>query len=133
MRAASLRHAHTTTSSWRRRGWTYFDYCQGDPASEPLNIGNSIPLAKAYEFEPIPDELSAEEAKHIMGGQCQLWSEYMPDGRTVEYMAFPRLCATAEAVWSQNQRRSYEDFINRLQTHVIRFDQLDVNYRTLDG
>ena len=113
-------------------GWTYFDYCQGDPASEPLNIGNSIPLAKAYEFEPVPDELSEEEAKYIMGGQCQLWSEYMPDGRTVEYMAFPRLCATAEAVWSPIERRSYGDFISRLQTHVKRFDELDVNYRALD-
>jgi hexosaminidase len=112
--------------------WTYFDYCQGDPATEPLNIGNSIRLSKAYAFEPIPVELTAEEANHIMGGQCQLWTEYLPTNREVEYMAFPRLCATAEAVWSQKQRRSYDDFVQRLHTHVQRLDGLDVHYRPLD-
>ncbi len=112
--------------------WTYFDYCQGDPSTEPLNIGNSVTLAKAYEFEPVPDGLTAEETKHIMGGQCQLWTEYMPTNREVEYMAFPRLCATAEAVWSHTQRRSYEDFVDRLRTHMQRLDSLEVNYRPLD-
>ena len=112
--------------------WTYFDYCQGDPATEPLNIGNSIPLSKAYEFEPVPAELSEAEAAFIMGGQCQFWTEYMPTGKEVEYMAFPRLCATAEAVWSPSQPRSYEDFVDRLPTHMERLDELKVNYRPLD-
>jgi len=64
---------------------TYFDYYQGPKQAEPRAIGGYIPLKTAYEFEPIPAELSAEQAKHVLGGQGQLWGEYIaetaPEGR----------------------------------------------------
>jgi hexosaminidase len=112
--------------------WTYFDYYQSeDTANEPLTIGNLVTLEKAYAFEPIPPELTPAEAQHVLGGQGQLWTEYMPDPRSVEYMAFPRLCALAEAVWTPAAQRSYPDFLGRLRAHVTRLAALDVNYRPL--
>ena len=57
--------------------YVYFDYGQGDPAYEPLNIGSYVPLEKVYSFEPVPKELTAEEAKYIIGGQANIWTEYM--------------------------------------------------------
>lgn len=113
--------------------WTYFDYYQSDDPDEPYAIGGHIPLAHAYAYEPVPADLSAEEAAHVLGSQCQLWTEYMPDSRHVEYMAFPRACAFAEAVWSPPERRSFDDFSARLGPHLARLDALDVNYRPLGG
>jgi hexosaminidase len=53
----------------------------------------------------------------------------MPDYRQVEYMAFPRLCALAEVVWTSPQHKNYDEFLSRLAYHLGRLDVLDVNYR----
>lgn len=109
--------------------WTYLDWYQSeDTDTEPLAIGGYLPLEKAYSFEPIPDSLSADEQMHILGGQAQLWTEYMPNERHVEYMAFPRLPALAEALWTPKSERSFDDFKPRLQNHLLRLRELDVNF-----
>jgi hexosaminidase len=109
--------------------WTYLDWYQSDDTdSEPLAIGGYLPLEKAYSFEPIPDVLSTDERKFILGGQAQLWTEYMLDDRHVEYMAFPRLTALAEALWTPKSERSFDDFKRRLHKHLIRLRGLDVNF-----
>ncbi|MGB9623733.1 MAG: beta-N-acetylhexosaminidase [Phycisphaerae bacterium] len=112
---------------------TYFDYCQGPREKEPLAIGGDLPLEKVYQYEPIPGVLSGEEAKHILGSQGQLWAEYMPDTRHVEYMAFPRAAALAEILWSPKQQRDYGRFLDRLRADLRRLDALDVYYRPLDS
>ncbi|MEM9822428.1 MAG: beta-N-acetylhexosaminidase, partial [Bacteroidota bacterium] len=74
----------------------YFDYYQSDHVDEPLAIGGFIPLQKTYEYEPIPEGLDTAAAKHVLGAQGNVWTEYMPQFDQVEYMAFPRACAIAE-------------------------------------
>lgn len=112
---------------------TYLDYYQSDLPDEPYAIGGHLPLEQVYAYEPVPAVLTEDEAAHVLGSQCQLWTEYMPDPRRVEYMAFPRACAFAEAVWSPRERRSFDDFSGRLVPHLARLDALDVNYRPLAG
>ena len=71
---------------------TYFDHYQSqDKASEPLAIGGFTNIERVYGFEPVPTELTPQQAKHILGAQSQLWTEYIPNPRHLEYMAFPRL------------------------------------------
>jgi hexosaminidase len=112
---------------------TYLDYYQSeDRSKEPLAIGGFVPLEKVYAYEPIPSALTPDEARHVLGAQAQLWTEYMPHTRDVEYMAFPRLCALAEAVWTPGAAKDYGDFTQRLQPHLKRLSILDVNYRPLD-
>lgn len=110
----------------------YFDYAQGEHAEEPLAIGGKITLRKVYEFQPIPPELTTEQANHVMGVQCQLWTEYIPSVSRLEYMAFPRVCALAEVAWSAAEGRDYADFKRRLARHLKRLDCQDVRYRALD-
>ena len=112
---------------------TYFDHYQARGPLEPVAIGGFNPLESVYAYEPIPAELSAEEAKHVLGAQAQLWTEYMPNGRHVEYMAWPRLCAMAEVLWSPREARNLDGFKNRLKTHLGRLKVLDVNFRPLEG
>jgi hexosaminidase len=83
---------------------------------------------EAYRFEPVPSELTADEATHILGGQAQLWTEWMQDGHDVERAAFPRLAALAEAVWTAADLRSVPDFTARLATHLDRLEAMDVCY-----
>ena len=109
--------------------YVYFDYGQGDPAYEPLNIGSYVPLDKVYGWNPIPKELSPDEAKYIIGGQANIWTEYLKTPASVEYMAFPRLIALSEVLWSRNEDKDYGDFLDRLNTHLPRLDKQNVNYR----
>ena len=106
----------------------YFDYYQADPESEPLAIGGLINLENVYAYEPTPNALNAEQAKHILGAQGNVWTEYMRTTDQVEYMVFPRAIALAEVLWSPKNRRNYDNFVARLQTHFNRLDRLDVNY-----
>jgi hexosaminidase len=107
----------------------YFDYYQGDPVTEPLANGGVLPLEKVYGFEPVPPELSAEEAAHVIGAQGNVWTEYMASRGHVEYMAVPRLLALAELVWSPAAGRSFEAFAARLPAALDRLGRLGVNYR----
>ncbi len=110
----------------------YFDYYQGDPEYEPLAIGGFLPLQRVYEFEPVPDALSAAEAVHVLGGQANVWTEYMKTPDHVEYMAYPRAIALAEVLWSPSSLRDWDSFAQRLARELPRLDRLGVNYRLPD-
>jgi hexosaminidase len=119
---------------------TYFDHANAlplPPAEQAiLEAATGAALAtlfvtttqEAYGFEPVPDELTPDEATHILGGQAQLWTEWMENGRDVERAGFPRIAAFAEAVWSPAELRDWSDFSSRLATHVQRLGALDVCY-----
>jgi hexosaminidase len=110
----------------------YFDYYQGDPAEEPLAIGGSLPLERVYELEPVPPELTETEARHILGGQANLWTEYIRSPGQAQYMAYPRALAMAEVLWSPPEMRDLGHFLARLPHALRRLDQLGVVYRVPD-
>ena len=107
---------------------TYMDHSQSELATEPQGIGGHNSLEDVYRYEPIPAELNADEAKHVLGSQGQVWTEYMPDPKRVEYMAWPRLAALAEVLWSPKDARDWDGFQQRLAAHLERLAVLDVNY-----
>lgn len=106
----------------------YFDHYQGDPSIEPLAIGGFTTLKKVYHYEPIPEALSPEEAKLVLGAQANVWTEYMPVPEHVEYMVFPRLAALAEVLWSPAGHRDWAGFSQRMKTQYRRYDRLSLNY-----
>ncbi len=109
----------------------YLDYYQADPkqVQEPEAIGGLLPLEKVYAFEPMPEGLTEDEAKHVLGAQGNLWTEYIWSWDKLMYMAFPRACAMAETTWSPAERKDWEDFLARWRTHARRLDVLGVRYR----
>jgi hexosaminidase len=109
---------------------TYFDHYQSAKTdSEPLAIGGFLPIDTVYSYEPVPAELEPQFVSHILGAQAQMWTEYIEGPKSVEYMAFPRLSALAEVLWTPRDRRDFGDFTKRLSVHLARLDALDVNYR----
>ncbi len=109
--------------------YLYFDYYQTkDTADEPDAIGGYVPVERVYGFNPLPEQLTADEARHIIGVQANLWTEYIPTYAQVEYMELPRMAALAEVQWMQPEKKDYADFKQRLPQLVKHYDRAGYNY-----
>lgn len=109
--------------------YLYFDYYQAkDKDQEPLSIGGYVPLEKVYSFDPVPENLTPEEAKHIIGTQANLWTEYIWTFRHVEYMVLPRMDALSEIQWVQPNQKNYEDFLSRMPKMFDIYNIYNYNY-----
>ncbi|WP_245327823.1 glycoside hydrolase family 20 protein [Hymenobacter fodinae] len=108
--------------------YAYFDHAQGEAGLEPLSFGGYLPLSKVYTFEPTPQELTATERKYILGGQANIWTEYIPSEQQVEYMAFPRMSALAEVLWTPAKQRDWPSFQQRMQQQYRRYQAWGANY-----
>ena len=107
--------------------YVYFDYSQSKK-EDSLTIGGYLPLEVVYKYNPIPAKLSAEEAVYIKGAQSNVWSEYLSNGKKVEYMIFPRLTALSEVLWSSPEHKNWDDFKTRLQVQFKRYVLWKVSY-----
>jgi len=108
--------------------FVYLDYYQCEPDGQPLAIGGYLPLERVYSYNPIPEELTSEEQKYILGIQGNVWTEYIPAPEYLEYMAFPRAFAIAETGWSPDRLKDFEDFLARLEILKKRYDAIGINY-----
>lgn len=104
----------------------YLDHKNLDSPEEPGWLGVCT-VRDSYNFEPVPPELSASEARHIVGGQANVWSEMLYFSRQAEYMIFPRLSALSEVFWSPAEKKNFERFTEKLAVHQKRLASLDVN------
>jgi hexosaminidase len=103
----------------------YLDYKHRKDSEEPGQLGISS-LYQGYTLDPVPSELTGEEAERILGGQGNLWSEMIYAGKFAEYMIFPRICALSETFWSPREPKNYDEFLSRLEVHQKRLDRLGV-------
>ncbi|MDN5348954.1 MAG: hexosaminidase [Bacteroidales bacterium] len=106
----------------------YLDHYQGDPAVEPLAFGGYTPISKVYAYEPIPEELTEKQSKHILGAQANVWTEYLKKPEDITYMVLPRMAALSEVLWSPVKSRNWENFYDRLPAHFERYKALGINY-----
>lgn len=125
IKAAQLGHDVIMTPN----DYCYFDYYQSqDTENEPFAIGGFIPLEKVYSLEPTAS-LTEEQAKHILGAQANLWTEYIPTTEQVEYMVLPRMAALAEVQWTQPEKKDYTYFTTRLAGLISLYQRDKLNYR----
>ncbi|NOU60723.1 beta-N-acetylhexosaminidase [Marinifilum caeruleilacunae] len=101
----------TTTSAY------YYDY---------LNDHN--PIEKIYAYEPVPADLTPEQSKHVLGVQANLWSEWIPSFKRLQYQAFPRLIPLAETAWTAKEQKNFKDFSHRINKHYSRLDEMGIYY-----
>lgn len=111
--------------------YLYFDYYQAkDCDKEPQAIGGYLPVEKVYSYEPVPEKMPEDERKYIIGVQANLWTEYIPTLRQVQYMELPRMAALSEVQWSDPSRKNYQDFLNRLPRMAKIYDTYHYTYAT---
>ena len=95
-------------------GSLYFDGLQSGRDDEPEGRLGQLPIKRVYDFEPVAPELDAAQARHVMGLEGALWTEYLPSRRFVEHALFPRIAALAEVAWSPRDARNWGAFLPRL-------------------
>ncbi len=105
----------------------YLDHSQSKN-EDSVTIGGYLPLEKVYSYEPVPGALNAEQAKHILGAQGNLWTEYITNPAKVEYMIFPRMVALSEVLWSQKEKRDWNNFERRLPVLFEKLNKEKINY-----
>ena len=106
----------------------YFDHYQAGPEGEPVAFGGMNTLKNVYDYEPIPAELSAEQAKYVLGAQANLWCESISTVDHVEYMILPRMPALAEVLWCPKENRNWNSFNIRLDNHFKVYGQKGLRY-----
>lgn len=104
--------------------YAYLDYTQGDPTVDPPIYAN-LRTRKCYSYEPVPDSV---DAKYILGGQGNLWTEQVPTLRHAEYMTWPRGWALAQDFWSPKESKNWDNFVTRMENRFDREDIAGVNY-----
>lgn len=109
--------------------YLYFDYYQSrDTDHEPLAIGGYLPVETVYNYEPMPADMSAAQAAHILGVQANLWTEYIHTYSHVEYMELPRMAALSEVQWCEQGKKDYPDFLHRLPNLIKLYQSCGYNY-----
>ncbi len=106
---------------------TYINRMQSEESDEPPGHDFTTTLRKVYDFEPVPPELDANQARHVLGTQANLWTEHVRTEPRVEHMAFPRLSALAEIAWSPKATRDWEGFLQRLAPQMRRFQRAGIH------
>ena len=104
----------------------YLDHRQSDSYEEPTGRGRIVTLKDVYAFDPAPAQMSANERKHILGVQANVWTEHMHTDQRMQLMAFPRAVALAERAWTPEERVSWDDFSRRLPAEMARLKVLGV-------
>jgi hexosaminidase len=115
--------------------WLYFDRPESADPAEPVGFPGVTTLEDVYQYDPVPKQIPAADRRHVLGAQCQLWTEHVTTPSEAEYRYFPRLCAFAEIAWSvqtPEQPKSFEEFKGRLRSHLGRLKAMGVNFRPLD-
>lgn len=121
----SVKSGHRTVRANMR--WNYLNLIES--ARQP-EVGHAwpLPMKKVYDFDIVPDSLSAEEASLIIGVEGCMWTEYEPTAWKVEYFLFPRLAAVAENGWTAEERRDWDDFVDRMLRQLDRYDLWGIRY-----
>ena len=87
----------------------------------------STDMKQVYHFDPIPTELDSIQKQLVLGGECNLWSEHIPNEKKLDEMVFPRMLAMSEVLWSYPKERNYNAFLARADNHAHLLRSYGVN------
>ena len=96
-------------------------YCYLQQPEDSVDHGSFLPLEKVYNYEPVPSQLTSQEAGYVLGAQGCFWTEYCPDMKDLEYKLFPRLSALSEVLWAPKSDRNPSDFSSELPVMYKRY------------
>ena len=101
----------------------YLNYSQSRLADEPPGRFAPMTLEMVYRYDPMPAGIPADKAKHVLGAQGNLWSEYIVTPYQLQHLIFPRAGAVAEISWSPKDKRDFAGFLPRVQRQGDRWSR----------
>jgi len=130
----SVQQGHPTVNAVSE--YLYFDHAQAQ-SGEPESICCNLPLDKVYGYDPVSGLGKDDDKSLVLAAQAELWSEYFPDSKHLEYMTNPRSFALAEVLWSPSSWRerddAFQNFESRLAARLPDLDKFHINYRKPEG
>lgn len=107
----------------------YINRRQSKLETEPRSQGWGTETVEAvYNYIPMKGAETTELQNRYMGVQANFWTEWVEEASIVQYLMFPRLAAVAEAGWTPQEKRKYEDFLQRLQAESEYYRLKGLNY-----
>lgn len=107
--------------------WSYLNIKESR-AQHEIGPRGPLPLEKVYGFEPVADTLTTAQQQLVWGVQGCLWTEYIQNTWKVEYSLFPRVAALAENAWSQRERKSWDNFSQKIVRQFDRYELWGIRY-----
>lgn len=104
-----------------------FDYYQADPQYQPPAMPYALTLSRAYSFEPTPTTANERQKKLVLGARANLYTEFVEDYSSAEYMLLPRLCAFSEALWTPKEVKNWSHFRKKIEYHKKRLANMGYN------
>lgn len=108
--------------------YCYYNFYQANPAHVPAAMSGFVTLYKAYQFNPIPKGLTPKQQKFILGGQCNIWAEFINTEEQAEYMMLPRLLAMSECLWTPAEKKDWPNFRKKVEVHKKRLSAMGYAY-----
>ncbi|MCC8061890.1 MAG: family 20 glycosylhydrolase, partial [Rikenellaceae bacterium] len=108
--------------------YVYFDHYQGQNPCEPQAWGGYNNVKRVYSFDPVPADIAPENARYVLGGQANIWTENIRIPEHVEYMLLPRLAALSETLWSDTTQKDWRRFERKLERQYDRYAAKGWNY-----
>ncbi|GAL31535.1 beta-hexosaminidase [Vibrio maritimus] len=109
---------------------TYLDMAWNKDVNETGVLwAGAIDLKTAYEFDPG----SIDNSEQVIGTQALVWTEFVKDKATLEYLLYPRLFAVAEVAWTASENKSWQSFLPRVAAQLEYLDMRNINYRRMSS
>ncbi len=106
----------------------YINRKQSKLPTEPMSQGHGTETVEAvYNYQPLKD-VDAALQPYYKGVQANFWTEWVTEPSVLEYLMLPRLTAVAEAGWTPQEKRNYEDFKERIRKDAELYDLKGWNY-----
>ena len=87
------------------------------------------PVKKVFSFDPFTTlkGIKHDKTQNVLGAECNIWTEWIPDRAKLDFNVFPRILAFAENAW-RNEKTTYADFAHRMEQFYPILDALGVGY-----
>jgi len=105
----------------------YLDMQYDSTSRIGLHWAAYVELDSAYLWEPSTYAQGISK-ENILGIEAPLWTETVENREDINYLAFPRLAASAEISWTSKDRRNWEGFAKRIPVQGKRWDAQGVGF-----
>ena len=116
-----LDHIYTPQVPW------YINRKQSTDPGEPAGAGSGSDNLETVYKQNIPVPTGAAK-KYFKGVQATFWCEYVGFPEYLEYLMLPRLAAVAEAGWTPQAKRNFNDFRKRITADSTLYNYNNYNY-----
>ena len=107
----------------------YFDFVQDKLHKFGRKWGDAFaPLDLVYTFPPDTLPGFIQHYNQIKGLQGDVWTERIKNNYRLDYMINPRLSAMAEAAWTKEENKDYDDFLNRLKPMILYLEKQRIGF-----